>query len=167
MSLYPFVLEIKKLLGHVDHWLSKAVSHAEAKKFDPNNYLAQRLAPDMFHLTRQIQAVSDQAKFAASRVTGKEAPSWPDTETTIEELRKRIKTTISYLDTYSEADFAGADERQIKLPRWEGKSMTGRDYFIEFVQPNFYFHLAMAYALLRHNGVELGKRDFLGSLSLR
>jgi hypothetical protein len=155
------------LLGQVDHWLSKAVSHAEAKKFDPSNYLAQRLAPDMFHLTRQVQAVSDQAKFAASRVTGKEPPSWPDTETTIEELRKRIATTISYLDTYSEADFAGADERRIKLPRWEGKSMTGRDYFIEFVQPNFYFHLTMTYALLRHNGVELGKRDFLGSLSLR
>src|SRR6476646_4931040 len=100
MSLYPFVLEIRKLLGQVDHWLSKAVSHAEAKKFDPSNYLAQRLAPDMFHLTRQVQAVSDQAKFAASRVTGNVSPSWPATETTIEELRKRIATTISYLDTY-------------------------------------------------------------------
>ena len=167
MSLYPFVLEMKKLLGQVDHWLGKAVAQAEAKKFDPTNYLAQRLAPDMFHLTRQIQAVSDQAKYAASRVTGKEPPSWPDTETTVDDLRKRIATTIAYLDGYTKEDFAGADDRQIKLPRWEGKAMTGLDYFIEFVQPNFYFHLSMAYAILRNNGVELGKRDYLGALSLR
>src|SRR5438067_9567122 len=117
MSLYPFVLEMKKLLGQVDHWLTKAVTHAEVKKFDPNNYLAQRIAPDMFPLMRQIQAVSDQAKFAASRVTGKDAPSWPDTETTIDELRKRVATTISYLDSFSKDDFAGAEDRQIKLPR--------------------------------------------------
>ena len=167
MSLHVFVLEMKKLLTGLDGWLAKGVAHAEAKKFDANVLLQQRLAPDMFQLIRQVQAACDQAKFAASRCAGKESPSHPDTEQTIDEARKRIASVVAYLDGFTKDDFAGAEQRKITLPRWEGKSMTAVDYFVEFAQPNFYFHLTMAYAILRHNGVELGKRDFLGALSMR
>ncbi|HTR56083.1 MAG TPA: DUF1993 domain-containing protein [Kofleriaceae bacterium] len=167
MSIHAHLLEMKKLLGNVDHWLTKAVAHAEAKKFDVNTLLQMRLAPDMFPLVRQIQSTCDQVKYGAARCAGKEPPSHPDTETTVDELRKRIATVTAYVDTFSASDFAAADERKISLPRWEGKWMTGRDYFIEHCQPNFFFHLAMAYALLRHNGVEIGKRDYLGAMTLR
>jgi hypothetical protein len=162
-----FVLEMKKLLGQMDGWLAKAAAHAEAKKFDVNVLFQQRLAPDMLPLMFQIQATCDQAKYAAARTTGKEPPSHPDTEKTLEEVRKRIATVIAYLGTFKREDFAGAEDRKIALPRWEGKSMTGLDYFVEHVQPNFFFHLSMAYALLRHFGLEVGKRDFLGQLSMR
>jgi hypothetical protein len=167
MSIHTHVLEMKKLLGCLDQWLVKATAFAETKKFDASTLLTMRLAPDMYPLVRQIQAACDQAKFAAARTTGKEPPSHPDTEQTFEEVRKRIATVVAYLDGYKASDFAGADQRSIALPRWEGKAMTGLDYFVEFVQPNFYFHLTMAYAILRHAGVDLGKRDYIGALSLK
>ena len=167
MSLHVFVLEMKKLLGCVDGWLDKASQHAAAKKYDANLLLQSRLAPDMFPLIRQIQAVCDQAKFGAARTSGKEPPSHPDNEVTIDDARKRIATVIAYLDGFKKEDFAGVEDRKISLPRWEGKSMTAVDYFVEHCQPNFYFHLSMAYAILRHNGVDIGKRDFLGAISLR
>lgn len=169
MSLYPFVLEMKKLLHQVETWLDKASAHAAGKKYDPNVLLQSRLAPDMFPLIRQIQAVCDQAKYAAARVSGKEPPPHPDTEQTIEEARKRLGSVIAYLDGFAAGDFADAavTARTISLPRWEGKAMTATDYFVEHVQPNFYFHLAMTYALLRHNGVDIGKRDFLGTLTMK
>ena len=169
MSLYPFVLEMKKLLHQVETWLDKAGAHAAGKKYDPNVLLQSRLAPDMFPLIRQIQAVCDQAKYAAARVSGKEPPAHPDTEQTIEEARKRIASVTAYLDGFTAADFADAavSARTISLPRWEGKSMTATDYFVEHVQPNFYFDLAMTYALLRSNGVDIGKRDFLGALTMK
>jgi uncharacterized protein len=167
MSLYTFVLQMKKLLRGVDGWLDKAVAHATAKKFDPNTLLQSRLAPDMFPLIRQVQAVCDQAKFAAARTAGKDPPSHPDTEQTVDELRKRIASVIAYLDGFSAADFEGVEGRTISLPRWEGKSLTAFDYFVEHAQPNFYFHLTATYAILRHNGVDVGKRDYLGTLSFR
>jgi hypothetical protein len=167
MSLHTFVLEMKKLLGQVDGWLEKATAHAQHKKFDVNTLLQARLAPDMFPLVRQIQSTCDQVKFAAARVAGKDPPSHPDTETTVDELRKRIATVKSYVDTFKEEDFAGAEQRTIALPRWEGKSMSLRDYFVEHVHPNFFFHLTMTYAILRHNGVEIGKRDYLGALTMK
>jgi hypothetical protein len=167
MSIHVFVLEMKKLLRNADGWLDKAAAHASAKKYDVNTLLQARLAPDMFPLIRQIQAFCDQAKFAAARVAGKEPPSHADNETTLDEARKRIATVIAYLDTFKAEDFAGVDQRTISLPRWEGKSMTAVDYFVEHVQPNFFFHYTTAYAILRHNGVELGKRDYLGAISLR
>jgi hypothetical protein len=139
MSLYPVFLEIKKLLGTVPAWLDKATAHAAAKKFDPNTLLQSRLAPDMFTLARQIQSACDQAKYAAGRPTGKDIPSHPDTEQTIDELRQRVTTVLSYLDGFTARDFEGADERSISLPRWEGKSMSGTTYFIDFVLPNFFF----------------------------
>jgi uncharacterized protein len=167
MSLYPIVLEMKKLLGSLDACLDKATAHAAAKKYDPNVLLQSRLAPDMFPLIRQIQATCDQAKYAASRTTGKDSPSHPDTEQTIDEARKRIATVISYLGEFSAADFDGAGDRSVSLPRWEGKSMAATSYFVEHALPNFFFHLTTAYAILRHNGVDVGKRDYLGALSFR
>jgi uncharacterized protein len=167
MSLYPIVLEMKKLLHQVNGWLDKAEAHAAAKKFDANTLLTARLAPDMFPLVNQFQSACDQAKFAAARGAGKQPPSHPDSENTVADVRARVAAVTSYLDTFTAADFDGADKRTISLPRWEGKSMTTPDYVIEHAQANFYFHLSMAYAILRHNGVDVGKRDFLGALSLK
>ena len=165
MTTYLLVLEMKKLLGSLDRLLEKATEHAAAKKYDANVLLTARLAPDMFPLLRQIQATCDQAKYAVSRTTGKETPSHPDTEQTIPELRARIATVIAYLAEFSEADFVDLAERRVTTPRWEGKSMSASDYLVEHAQPNFFFHLAMSYAILRANGVEIGKRDYLGALS--
>lgn len=167
MALYPFIVEFKKLLGNVEGWLDKAVAYAAARKFDPAVLLQARLAPDMFPLIRQIQAVCDQAKYAAARTSGKEAPSHPDTEQTIDELRARIAAVRGYLDTFTEADFEGAESRRVTTPRWEGRSMSGLEYFIEHATPNVFFHLSMTYAILRNNGVDVGKRDFLGPLPLK
>jgi hypothetical protein len=167
MPIYPMVLEIKKLLHNLDGWLEKVVVHAGAKKFDANVLLQSRLAPDMFPLIRQIQAACDQAKYAAARAAGKESPSHPDNEQTLEDARKRIATVVSYLDGFTSGDFDAIESRTISLPRWEGKSMRASDYFIEHALPNFFFHFTMAYAILRHNGVDIGKRDYLGALSLR
>jgi hypothetical protein len=167
MSVYPFLLEMKKLLKNLDGWIDKAVGHATAKKFDPNVLMQSRLAPDQFPFVRQVQAVCDQAKYAAARLAGREPPSHPDTEQTIDDLKQRIATVIAYLDTFSETDFAGVADRTVTTPRWEGKSLTAMNYFIEHSQPNFYFHLTTAYAILRHNGVDVGKRDYIGQLTWR
>lgn len=166
MTIYPLVLEMKKLLGSLDTLLEKATEHATAKKYDVNVLLSARLAPDMFSFVRQVQATCDQAKYAVSRTTGKETPVHADTEQTVPELRARIASVISYLSEFSETDFVGIDERRVTTPRWEGKSMSAPDYFAEHAQPNFFFHLAMSYAILRANGVDIGKRTYLGALSL-
>lgn len=167
MSLFLTIREMHKVLGQVNVWLDKAVVHATAKKFEPESMLHWRIAPDMFPLTQQIQFTCDQAKFAASRGAGKETPSHPDAEKTIADLRARIATVMTYLDTFRAADFDGAGERMISLPRWEGKKMTVLDYVTEHAMPNFFFHATTTYLLLRHNGVEVGKRDFLGPLNYR
>ena len=164
---YDLFLEMKKMLGQVGTWLDKAEAHAKEKSFDPNLFVSFRLAPDQLAFARQIQIACDTAKLGASRITGKEAPSHADTEQTLDELRLRLKSVISYLDGFVEKDFDGAATRSVTQPRWEGKVMTGKDYFIEHVQPNFYFHASHTYAILRHNGVPVGKRDYLGALSQR
>jgi hypothetical protein len=157
--------QMKKQLGQLDRWLEAAEASAKARSFDPNLFLAFRLAPDQFGFARQVQVACDTAKLAASRLSGKEAPSFPDTEQTLGELRTRVQATIAYLDGFSATDFADAPTRTITQPRWEGKTMTGADYFLEHAVPNFFFHLTTAYAILRHNGVAVGKRDFLGQLT--
>jgi len=167
MSPYVLVLEMKKLLKNLDACLDKAVAHAAAKKFDAGLLLQMRLAPDMFPLVRQIQTACDTAKFAAARTTAKEPPSHPDTEQTVDEAKQRIAKVVAYLDGYKQADFDGIESRTVTLPRWEGKSMTAIDYLIEHALPNFMFHVTTAYAILRHNGVDVGKRDFLGQLTMR
>jgi hypothetical protein len=162
---YETFKQMKKHLGQLDKWLETAAHLAETKKFDPKNFMGLRLAVDQFPFSRQVQVVCDTAKTAAARLGGKDAPAHPDTEQTLEELRARIASVVAYLDGFSAKDFEGAATRTITQPRWEGKTMTGADYFLEHAQPNFYFHLTTAYAILRHNGVGLGKRDYLGALT--
>jgi len=165
MTIYESsVPQMKKMLLGLDRWLDTAVAYAQKKSFDPNVLLGLRLAPDMYPLVRQIQAACDSAKFTAARLTGKEAPKHPDTEQTIDEIRARIRSCVSYLDTFTAGDFEGAETRKVDLPFLEGKYAVGSDYLSEMGLPNFYFHVSMAYAILRHNGVDLGKIDYIGSL---
>jgi hypothetical protein len=164
---FTIVQHMTKQLGRLEKWLEMASAHAQAKSFDPNNFVGQRLAPDQFPLSRQVQSACDTCKLAAARLAGKEAPSHPDTEKTIDELRARVRTVVAYLNTLTAADFEGAGTRVITNPRWEGKVMSGEDYFLEHSIPNFYFHVNHAYAILRHNGVHLGKRDYLGPLTMK
>lgn len=156
----------KKQLGHVLNWLDAAAAHADAKKFDPNLYLGFRIAPDQLPFGFQIRTTCDTAKLGAARLTGKDAPKHEDNETTLAELRTRVKSVIEYLDGFTAKDFETTATRTITTPRWEGKTMTGANYFTEHVVPNFHFHLVTTYALLRHNGVQLGKKDYLGPLTM-
>ena len=165
MNALVIVNEMKKLLRGLDHCIDKAIAYAQTKKFDPNVLVQARLAPDMFAFARQVQAACDQAKFAAARTAGKEVPSHPDTEQTMDDLKKRIATVVAYLDGFSERDFEGVEKRTVTTPRWEGKALTATNYLVEHAMPNFFFHIAMSYALLRHNGVDIGKRDYLGPLT--
>jgi hypothetical protein len=157
--------QMKKQLGQLDKWLEVAEAHAKERSFDSSVYAGLRLSPDQFPFSRQVQIACDTTKLGASRLTGKDAPSQPDTEQTIAELRARVASAVAYLGGFSSKDFDGAGERTVTQPRWEGKTMTGADYFLEHVVPNFYFHLTTAYAILRHNGVPVGKRDYLGPLT--
>jgi hypothetical protein len=164
---YRFHCQMKKMLGQLEGWLGAAETHAQSKGFDPNVLIGSRLAPDQFSFVQQVHAACDTAKQATARLTAKDAPSHPDTETTLDELRARIRSVIAYLDGFSEADYAEAATRVITTPRWQGKVMSGADYFMEHAVPNFFFHTTHAYALLRHNGVPLGKRDYLGAQTRR
>jgi hypothetical protein len=167
MALYEAcVPQMKKMLLNLLSWIDKAVSYAEEKKFDPEVLLSARLAPDQYNFTRQVQTACDSAKFAAARGSGQEPPSHPDTESTIEELRARIRSVVEYIESVEESAYAGADERVIVLPFIQGMACRGEDYLIELALPNFTFHLTTAYAILRHNGVNLGKRDYVGSMNL-
>ena len=159
--------EFKRILGHIDSWLEAATVYARSKSFDPNVLVSARLAPDQFALVRQVQSACDAAKFAAVRITGKEAPKHPDTEQTIDELRGRLRSVLEFLNGLTAKDFESAATHVVTNPRWEGKVMSGADYFVEYGIPNFFFHAVHVYAILRHNGVPLGKNDYLGKLSLR
>jgi hypothetical protein len=159
--------QMKKMLGQLDKWLDAAAAFAQKKSFDPNLYLGFRLAPDQFAFARQVQSACDSVKLAAARLSGKEAPVHPDTEQTLDDLHARVRSVIAYLDGFSAKDFEGAAARVITQPRWEGKVMTGADYFLEHAVPNFFFHVTHTFAILRHNGVEVGKRDYLGTLTQR
>jgi hypothetical protein len=164
---YETFAQFKKMLGQLDKWLDAAESFAKTRAFDPNVFVGLRLAPDQFAFARQVQTACDTAKLAAARLTGKEAPNQPDAEQTLDELRGRVRSTVQFLGSLSRKDFESAESRVVTQPRWEGKSMSGGDYFLEHALPNFFFHLSHAYAILRHNGVPLGKRDYLGALSLK
>jgi len=168
MSLYEFTVpQLKTNLQALDKWLDAAVAFAESKKFEPNTLLSARLAPDQFPLVRQIQSTCDQAKLTCARLTGKTPPVHPDTEETIDQLRTRIRSVIEYLGTFTRGDFADSEARKISLPWFQGKHLLGIDYLNQQQLPNFYFHFSHAYAILRHNGVPLGKADFITALNLR
>lgn len=166
MNPYLLVLEMKKMLQNLDGWMAKAKTHAEAKKFDTAVLVQSRLAPDMLPFNRQVQIACDSAKFAAARLSGKEAPAMADTEQTFAELHERIAKTVSYLSTFAEADFASARERTVTVRAFGEKPVNAITAFVEHGQPTFYFHLMTAYAILRHHGVDVGKKDYLGALTL-
>ncbi len=146
-------------------WLDKAQAHAEARKFDVNNFLGLRLAPDMLPFTRQIQITTDGVKGCMARLSGQEIPKWADTETSLDELRARIRKTIDYVQSFSAAQIDGTEEKEILLPTRQGDPLrfTGEAFLKHYVLPNFFFHATTTYALLRHGGVDLGKRDYLGA----
>lgn len=153
-----------RMLKNLSAMLGKAEAHAKAKGFDTAVLLSDRLAPDMFTLTRQVQIATDHAKGAMARLAGHAPEAIEDTETTIPQLQARIAKVISIVEGYTETQLEGAEKREvtIKIPSSELK-FDGLTYLNTWALPNFYFHLTMAYAILRHNGVELGKRDFLMS----
>lgn len=150
-------------LTNLKQILQKGAAHAETKKFDPDVLAASRLAPDMFPLTRQIQIASDAAKGAAARLSGTEPPKFEDTEKTYGELVARIDKTLDYLKSFNAAQLEGSETRTITVntPR-AAFTFTGLTFLRHWALPNFFFHTTTAYNLLRHNGVELGKADFLG-----
>ena len=153
-----------RVLGSMLAWLERAEAHAQARKFDPNNYLGLRLAPDMLPFSRQIQIASDGAKGCMSRLAGTEIPKWEDNESTLDELRARIRRTLDHVQSFSPAQLEGSDSREIAIPMRSGDTLRfdGESFLKHFALPNFYFHATTTYALLRHAGVELGKADFLG-----
>jgi uncharacterized protein len=166
-SVHASISQLTQMLGALPKWLDKAEAHAKARSFDVGVLLQSRLSPDQYPLVRQIQSACDAAKFAGARLSGKEAPKNPDTETTLPEIRKRISDTLEFLGTLQASDFEGGDKRLVPLPWMPGKGMAGHDYLTQLAVPNFFFHLTHAYAILRHNGVELGKMDFLPGLTLK
>lgn len=167
MSTYGTVTQLAKMLDNMLVWLDKADEHATKKSFDANTLLAARLAPDQYPLVRQLQAATDAAKFAAARLAGKEAPKHPDTEQTIAEIRIRVRAVVEFIRSFKEADFVGGESRMVPLSFMPGKGLTGADYLDEMAVPNFYFHAITAYAILRANGVDVGKAVFIGSLNLK
>ncbi len=143
--------------------LAKGAAHAAAKGIKPEALLQARLAPDMHPLPNQIQIASDAAKGAAARLAGAEIPSMPDTEASFDELQARIEKTIAFLKGLDRAAFAGAESKELVIKAGPNEwKMSGAQFLTTFALPNFFFHVTIAYALLRHNGVEIGKRDFLG-----
>jgi len=153
-----------KQLNNLSAILKKAEEHAAAKKIEPEVFINARLAPDMFPLSRQIQIATDGVKGCAARLVGVEVPSYPDTEKTFPELQARIAKTIEFINTFSAKQIDGSEERKVTLKlRGQETVFLGQPYLLNFVLPNLYFHITTAYAILRHNGVDVGKKDFLGS----
>jgi uncharacterized protein len=151
-------------LGNLSAFLAKGVADAKERKFDPAVLLGSRLAPDMLPLTRQVQIACDLAKNSVARLAAQEPPRFPDTETSFEELHARIARTIDYLRGVPASVFEGAETRDLKVPAGERTlEFKGLEFLEQWAIPNVFFHITTAYAILRHNGVDIGKRDFLGN----
>jgi len=169
MKVTPYTLAVEQVV-HTLHQvlvlLDKGAALAETKKFDTTVLLSSRLAPDMLPLSKQVQILSDTAKFGVARLTGLDAPKFEDTEKTLDELKARIAKTIDYVKSAAASAFEGAEDRavQIKTPS-RTIDMNGLTYLRGWLLPNFFFHVSMTYAILRHNGVDIGKRDFLGEVA--
>lgn len=169
MHIYDLTVpQLTKTLRTLDRWLTVADKHAQSTQVPVDTLLNARLAPDQFVFVRQVQVACDNAKYMAGRLAAKEWASHPDTETTIAELRGRIESVVAYLATFSREDFESVADRKIRLP-WmpEGSWLRAEDYLVQFALPNFYFHVVTAYAILRHKGVQLGKTDYIGGLSMQ
>lgn len=166
ISMYlATVPPILRSLNNLREILGKAAAHAEAKKIDPSVLVNARLYPDMFPLSRQVQIATDTAKGAVSRLAGLEPPKYEDNEATFPELVARLDKTIALLESFRPEQIDGSEDRTITLPmRDRTLTFKGLPYLLDYVLPNVYFHAATAYAILRHNGVEIGKKDFLGNI---
>jgi hypothetical protein len=164
MTPHDAIRLFAKTLENLGKWMDKAEEHAKDRGFEVDVLAHSRLAPDQYDFIKQVQATCDQAKFAAAYLTGAKAPSHPDTEQTFSDLRQRIQKCTSYLATVKEKDLAGAEERKVSPPWMGGRWLRGSDFVAELAIPNFFFHATMAYAILRHNGVKLGKMDYIGGL---
>jgi hypothetical protein len=165
MSMYQASVPVFiKMLTNLRTILEKAAAHAQAKKIDETVFVESRLFPDMLPLRRQVQIAADQAKGVA-RLGGVEPPTYEDNEQSLAELINRVTRTIDFLATLKPAQIDGSEDREITRPvRGQPKTFKGMNFLLHFVLPNFYFHTTTAYAILRHNGVQLGKADFLGKL---
>jgi uncharacterized protein len=166
MSLTMFQASVPvfaRMLKNLSAILTKAEAYAEARKIDPAALLGTRLFPDMFPLTRQVQLSADFAKNTAARLAGVEIPKFPDEEKSFAELQQRLARTRDFVKSLTAAQIDGSEQREINLTiAGEPITFTGQDYLLHFALPNFYFHLTAAYAILRHCGLEIGKRDFIG-----
>ena len=160
-SVPTFVQMLSALSGVLD----RAQACATAKKFDAAVLLSARLAPNMFPMSRQVQIACDFAKGATARLAGAEVPSWPDQEKTFAELQERIRKTIAFVQSFKASQIDGSEDREVRVSvAGQPVLFRGQPYLLQFVLPNFYFHATTAYAILRHNGVELSKRDFVGAV---
>jgi hypothetical protein len=163
---YQVLSQCTQSLKNVETLLDKAEQHAAAKKFDVSVLLNARLAPDMKNFVYQVQSACDYVKAAAAWLSGQTPPGHEDNERTIEEVRARIRKTVAFAESVKEPQYAGASERKVKLSWAPGKVIGGEDYLLQMTIPNTFFHIATAYAILRHNGVDVGKMDFLRPINL-
>lgn len=162
MQIADTITHFSVMLGNLEQWLHAAAAYAGQRGFDAEVLAQARLAPDQYTLAQQVQSACDQAKYAAAYLSGQQPPSHPDTEKTIAELRARITTCRDYLATFARGAFEGGEQRPVS-PAWmQGHSVRGDRYLIRVAVPNFYFHVTTAYAILRHNGVPIGKQDYIG-----
>lgn len=154
--------QFTKMLNNMLAILDKAAQSATERNFESTVLFQSRLAPDQFNFVRQIQILCDTAKIGVASLTGKEPPVHQDNEQTLQDLKTRIESVMTYLKSYQASDFNEAAERRITRARWEGKTLSGVEFLNQYLIPNFYFHFTTAYSILRHNGVNIGKKDYLG-----
>jgi uncharacterized protein len=166
ISMYEASVPVfARYLGNLKAILHKAAAHADAQKIDPAALINSRLFPDMLPFSRQVQLVSDMAKSGSSRLAGLEPPKFEDTESTFAQLQERLDKTLTHLKTFQAPHFDGSEERAITVNTARGPiTQQGKAYLTQFLLPNFFFHVATAHDILRHNGVELGKADYLGTV---
>jgi hypothetical protein len=159
-SIPVFTQQLTTLSGLID----KAVEHCRAKGINPTDMISARLAPDMFPFSRQVQLASDHAKGAAARLSGRENPKFEDTESTFDELKARIAKTLAFIKSVPAQELDGAEDRDITFPvAGQPRTLKGQRYFLHNALPNFFFHVTTAYDILRNQGVEIGKRDYMGT----
>jgi hypothetical protein len=163
---YQAIAQCTQAVKNVEAWLDKAEEHAAAKHFNVGVLMTGRLAPDMKPFIYQVQSACDYLKAAAAWLSGQKPPKHDDTEQTIDDVRARIRKTVAFAESVTEAQYAGAPEQRVSLSfAPAGKVLVGPNYLLQMTIPNVYFHLSMAYAVLRHNGVDVGKMDFLGPIN--
>jgi hypothetical protein len=162
---YQTISQCTQMLKNLENWLDKAEEYAGAKTFDVGILMTSRLAPDMKPFIYQVQSACDYVKAAAAWLSGQTPPKHEDNEQTIDEVRARIRKTVAFAESVTEAQYAGAAQQKVSLSWAPGKALGGEDYLLHMTMPNVYFHIAMAYAILRRNGVDIGKMDFLGPIN--